>query len=438
MENFIEVSAIQINQPLDSFFACKIAAKDLLEITFSDPIRYENGKLTGGQRLIDPDRIKEIKDYVEGQDTAFPNSIILSANYDEDGFNCQDVNLRWRFENGKLIVPQKIKLASIIDGQHRLYGFKNANSKSQQIELLCSVYLDLPNPLQAQLFATINSTQRKVDKSLAYEQFGFNIDNEKNSSWSPDKLAISLYKKLNSDVDSPFYGHIKVAPQMDEFMMEKFKDSKWLVSTATIVDGIIRLVSTSPKKDKYELQKIDLDERSRNKVLKIDNSPLRILYLQEQDLVIYKIVCNFFNAAKKVLFSNAANDSTIVKTVGIQGLFDVLKRLINSDINNAKSQIVTDDEEVNIFSIIKAIDFSEIKYVNFLSKVENVNFGDKYFQFSGVGKARITNIILFANNMIEAPQALNPEMINDNDKLEKNASKITEYELMNSLISATS
>jgi hypothetical protein len=46
------------------------------------------------------------------------------------------------------------------------------------MSLVCSVYFDLPRPFQAQLFATINSTQKRVDRSLTYELFGYNIVEE--------------------------------------------------------------------------------------------------------------------------------------------------------------------------------------------------------------------------------------------------------------------
>ena len=46
------------------------------------------------------------------------------------------------------------------------------------MELLCAIFVDLPKPFQAQLFATINSTQKPVNKSLTYEMFGYNVDDE--------------------------------------------------------------------------------------------------------------------------------------------------------------------------------------------------------------------------------------------------------------------
>src|SRR5437773_12282898 len=98
------------------------------------------------------------------------------------------------------------------------------------MELLCAVYMDLPHAYQAYLFATININQRKVDKSLAYEQFGYNLDEEPAKGWSPDKLSVYLTRKLNLDPRSPLRGHIKIAPiDAAELLPQR---PGWQISTA--------------------------------------------------------------------------------------------------------------------------------------------------------------------------------------------------------------
>lgn len=391
MPPYFILNTIEINQSFGTFYLIKLKAKDLLELAFTDPIRYEGNELKGNQRLLDEKkRIKEIKEYVEGVDASFPNTIIISANYDVNGLNCDDEELRWKIEGEKLIIPTSKKLASIIDGQHRLFGFKDSNEVAKEMELACSVYLDLPNPLQAFLFATINSTQKKVDKSLAYEQFGFNIDSEDSSSWSPDKLAIALYKKFNDESDSPFYRHIKIAPQIDEILRKELKGQKWLISTATIVDGIIRLIASNPKNDKSQLQKFEISERKRSLLIN-DASPFRALYLDNEDIVIYKIVYNFFKAAEIILFENAPANSSIIKTIGIQGLFDSLRKISLIDLKLNQN-------------VINKIDFSQDRYKAMLEKVVNVDFTDTLYQFSAVGRANVAETILFANGIIETPK----------------------------------
>jgi hypothetical protein len=58
----------------------------------------------------------------------------------------------------------------------------------------------------------LNSTQKRVDKSLTYELFGYNISEEKEEYWTPDKLAVFLTRKLNTEENSPLSGRILIAP----------------------------------------------------------------------------------------------------------------------------------------------------------------------------------------------------------------------------------
>lgn len=313
---------------------------------------------------------------------AFPNSIILSANYNQYGILKEDDLDRWRInknEDGsiKLIIPRKVKLAAIIDGQHRLnaFDFVKDRSKLKEIELLCSVYFDLPNSYQAFLFATINSNQKKVDRSLALEQFGYNVDDEPAKAWTPEKFAVFISRKLNTDKEiSKLYKHIKVAPlNVDKLFLENISES-WVVSTATVVDGVTSLISTNPKRDRVLMQhKNWLSGRSRELISEIkDPSPLRYLFLNLYDQKIYDIITDYFKVVDSLYWQNAPKNSYIIKTVGIQALFDVLKGILKS---------IEVKPETNI-------DFKSI-----LKDSEKLDFSDRFFQSSGIGRSRIRNAI---------------------------------------------
>jgi DNA phosphorothioation-associated DGQHR protein 1 len=192
-------TVIEVSQPLATFYAAVLPAELLLQTSFSDTlraIRDETGaySLQGVQRLIDDDRIRAIGSYISRTDSAFPNSIILAANYLAEGFVEDRPDHKWRIERDRhgtltLTIPSADQMVAIIDGQHRLFGFARASENRLPMQLLCSIYLDLPKPYQAQLFATINSTQKKVSKSLTYELFGYNISDEDSDHWAPDKLV---------------------------------------------------------------------------------------------------------------------------------------------------------------------------------------------------------------------------------------------------------
>lgn len=374
------LKALKVSQPLSDFYVTKVKAKDLLKVSFSEELTYTNekGELKGSQRSIREKRLKEIARYIDSTEMAFPNSIILAANYSEDGELIDDDEKRWALEKKEedlydIIIPTYDKLAVIIDGQHRLRAFDFVENKERlDVELLCSFYFDLPNTYQAYLFATINTTQKKVDKSLALEQFGFNVEEEPRKSWTPEKLAVYFTRKLNFEKDSPFYGHIKIAPKYQEDLLFQKKED-WIVSTATVVDGILGLISSKPKRDRVEMSQPSSIFKGRNRKLLEDirdYSPLRNLFLNTEDDTIFKIVFDFFVLAKRNLWQNRNDESYIVKTVGIQALFEFLK------------------------NILKEKNYQSLEFENYISPAEDLNFADHFFQqASGVGRLRIRNAL---------------------------------------------
>ena len=410
---FLTLPALRLEQPVGVFYATSIPAAHLLELCFTDRLRAVSRgvgyDLEGSQRQRVDRRLREIGRYINTREAAFPNAIILAANYRSDNGAIEtDETLRWRIEevNGgeclRLIIPTATPLAAIIDGQHRLFGFARAETERQDMSVLCSVFLDLPRPFQAYLFATINSTQKPVDRSQTYELFGYNVENEPAYEWSPDKLAVFLGRKLNTDPDSPFYGRILVSAENDIVLSraEARAARRWMVSMATIVDGIARLISTSPKEDADILRTGTGTDREKLEIQRPrDRSPLRTLYLGTRDKVLYSAVVNFFVSA----FSRAGPDSReperesfLTKTVGIQALFDVLRALAASALTKK--------------------DFSREMFMEKLGPLETIDFSyDGFQQASGQGRSLIRRVILLA---IGEPQPqLKPEQIAEAQKL---------------------
>jgi DNA phosphorothioation-associated DGQHR protein 1 len=234
---FLEVPALKVKQPMGDFYVITISARELLDISFSEPMKYidNSGHVQGSQRPKDTKRLKEIAKYIETVEMAFPNSIILAANYTPNGGISKDGGERWKITNEnnlhKILIPKRMPLAAVIDGQHRLNAFQYVTKEERftDLQLVCSVYFDLPNSYQAFLFATINSNQKKVDRSLALEQFGYNVDDESEKAWTPEKFAVFLSRKLNIDKErSPLYQHIKVAPLDAEVLFDNEIISTWV------------------------------------------------------------------------------------------------------------------------------------------------------------------------------------------------------------------
>ena len=84
---------------------------------------------------------------------------------------------------------------------------------------------------------TGHSTQKPVDRSLTYELFGYNVSDEPEEYWTPDKLAVFLARKLGTQSSSPLKGKIAVSPKRDEALVALGQQAAWKVSTAVVVDA---------------------------------------------------------------------------------------------------------------------------------------------------------------------------------------------------------
>ena len=388
----IRVPVLKIVQPLGEFFAAVLPADMLLAVTYSDPLRLvgfsESGDyvLEGHQRKLVRDRLISIGRFIDTVEAAFPNSIILAANYRENGELEDNEQIRWSVQMqphepaiGTLCIPSAAKLAAIVDGQHRLYGFKETSIiERSSMPLLCAVYLDLPNPFQAYLFATINHNQKPVNKSQSYELYGFNLEEEPPEAWSPEKAAVFLCRKLNTDDSSVFKDHIIIAAQTDEAVSitAHSQNKEWAVSTATVVQGLLRLFSGNPKRDRDIMHRKELGKGRDRKLLPkeapLDKSPLRQFYIDCNDLLIYTLTKNFFNAVARVMWKSESR-SYIRKTVGIQAIFDVLREICSEAVAEKKA--------------------SQEFFARRLAVCGTIDFADDFFQASGTGRQRIRNTI---------------------------------------------
>jgi DGQHR domain-containing protein len=113
--NYLEINALKVKQPLGDFFVISIDAEKLLNVTFSEPLKYvdNKGNVQGSQRPKNTKRLKEIGKYIESVEMAFPNSIILTANYNQNGHIVKNESDRWKIieneDDGtyKLVIPKK-------------------------------------------------------------------------------------------------------------------------------------------------------------------------------------------------------------------------------------------------------------------------------------------------------------------------------------------
>lgn len=383
--------AIEVSQPLGTFFAFSVSANILSDITYSQPaeivarMEVESGSkggysIFGTQRTESRKRLDEIASFIRTTEATFPNSIILAANYDQDGRYIDDEKSRWSVGQSEIGGCCQIKIplfgrsASIIDGQHRLHAFSRLpeGAIERSMELLCVVFLELPVPYHAYVFATINFNQKKVDRSLAYDLFGFDVDEKSPSHWSPETLAVYLTRLLNTESSSPLHRSIFPAADSQKVFLQSgdVAQSDIRVSMATVVDGLLRLFSRNPKEDRNVIRRPENQGIGRRSLSPIDGLPLREFYINENDRAIYDLLVNFFLAVKATIWRTAGPASYLRKTIGVQAILDVLR-------------------DVLAVREISAQNYSVTALSELLSPCSNLDPMGKKYDGSGIGRGQI-------------------------------------------------
>ena len=322
---YINIKILEVTQPIGAFYVGVIDANDLEYISHVDTRallkleEYENrdvfAQYMGIQRPLDPERVKEIKQYVNTIDSSFPNTIIVAIKSEDVVFK----------NEGHLKVKRKPDVVTIIDGQHRLSGFIENNVENFQ--LIITIFLDLELEEQAYIFSTINTKHRKINPSLAKDLLEFS------KVETPEKLAHNIAKKLNSESNSPWYRQIKMLGRKDEL-------SEGIISQHTFTKEIINLIYD----DKNHPIVRDILKRHNNKRKylnrfneKFKKYPFWNFYVDNQDDIIYTSLFNYFTIFQDTFSNEWHNKNYILtKTTGYSAIMQGLSKILPIGINEKK------------------------------------------------------------------------------------------------------
>lgn len=147
---------------------------------------------SGFQRLLDVKRAKEISAYIDSGHGTIPTSVILSAQ-ESCGLEYESRNKTISFE----ISPNSFL---ILDGQHRTYGFKLAETK---IRVPVIIYDGLSRQDESRLFIDINSKQRGVPSELLLD-----IKKQADYENSEEQLFRDVFDRMSVDPGSPLFGRL--------------------------------------------------------------------------------------------------------------------------------------------------------------------------------------------------------------------------------------
>ena len=305
--------AIEVTQPIGSFYIGVIAAEDLLRISYVDMRRIESDldNYIGIQRSLNKQRVVEIADFVKSIDATFPTSVVLAVRGECAEFSNGQIVLSEAedSETGELIELGSV--ASILDGQHRVEGLREAKIPNFQVPV--SIFVDADIADQAYIFATVNLAQTKVNKSLVFDLLDYA------SARSPQKSAHDIAVALDRYEKSPFKSMIKRLGTRTHGRVGE------TIAQATFVNALIPFISRKPEQDRYSLAK-------GRKVSESDSSysqtPFRFLWIDERDTEIAKILRNYFNAVREIwpdAWSTREKGHILPRTNGFRALMRLLK-----------------------------------------------------------------------------------------------------------------
>lgn len=299
----LHLSVLKVEQPIGIFYIASMRARDLVEISYSDVRRLAEDqrdleKYLGIQRPVSPKRIKDIKKYIQGSDATFPTSVILAvdercAEYEEvDGYVGKLTLRAFDAIDGseESSIPFD-KIAKVIDGQHRIAAFMDDSQNwsfdygDDEFDINVSIFIGADVSEQANIFATVNLAQTKVNKSLVYD-----LTELANTS-SPYKTCHNVAVALDGEPSSPLYKRIK---RLGTATPGRKKEP---LTQASFVEALVKFISPDPVQDRNDLlanRKLRMATES-----ELRKYPFRNMFISEKEIDIAEILYNYFKAIEK-------------------------------------------------------------------------------------------------------------------------------------------
>jgi DGQHR domain-containing protein len=184
----ISYTASLIIQGKHRFFTLSMPSDVLAATCFVDP-REEDPEM-GFQRVLDRKRAAEIAAYIDSGFGTIPTSIVLSAQV--------DANLQYRRAIRTLSFRRTPRTFLILDGQHRVYGFRMATSK---LRVPVVIYNNLSRTDECRLFIDINTKQRPVPNELLLD-----IKRLADTETNEEALLKDVFDLFARDQESPLFG----------------------------------------------------------------------------------------------------------------------------------------------------------------------------------------------------------------------------------------
>lgn len=347
-----QLKVLKVHQPQGEFFIGTISAQDLVDITYSDIRRINNEdrdveKYLGIQRPLDKSRVAKIKQYIQSPDASFPTGIVLSIDPKCADFDPENSFLTLREFVSEFVEDQNEninlqKIAKVLDGQHRIEAFMNAQGNFdftldiKIFELNVVIFIGLDIDEQANIFATINLAQTKVNKSLVYDLEG--LSKVRSPFRTGHKIAVALD---TADESSPLYRRIKRLG-----VKTHGRENSEPLTQAVFVESLMKLITPDPFDDRMQVLKGKKLKKVDQETLK--KYPFRNLFIEDKDNDIALIIFNYFKSIEKkwpIAWNEVDTIGNILpKSNAFKAFMRYLKTLYLSIVGNEVGRVVSIEE----------------------------------------------------------------------------------------------
>ena len=256
-------AAVEIKQGNLTLYLTYVTPNDLFSNNFYTVDKLEPRTQEGFQRILDERRaVRLTKHLIEANDLGYahlPTTIFLAT----------DKSLRYdRALNTLTFDTEEVGPFSVVDGQHRIEGLRQAIDKKPKMldfQLPVTIASNLDNTHQMYHFYIVNTTQVSVDASMVQQitRRFTEMDGVEELPYIPfwlqrriaggrDASSLRMVEFLNEDPDSPLYGLVQMAN--DPNSRNKIKQS----SIVNVVKKEV-LVASNP----LSVQETDPDRAAR-------------------------------------------------------------------------------------------------------------------------------------------------------------------------------
>lgn len=319
-----EFMGLQNNIRVVSFM---ISAEDMLNTCYV--LRKDNWEesLWLYQRLIDKDKIKNIRQFLAEKGEAFYNNIIVAlpdnvAFLDGAGQYKTPSEIGSLEGNCKLILPKEINSICVIDGQHRILAHYESGIESKQEKRISELRKQLHLLVTGLVFPPEMSEGERA--RIQSEIF---LDINSNAKPVPPNVLLQIKRISNPIADESIAQYVIERLNKEGIFYKLFQLSSLdsaPIKTASIVRFALRyLVTTSPSDGKTSL--FDFWPGNKKSLLERNSTAI-----EEYVKYCANILRSYFGAIKKNLASDWNDDtSKLLSVISINGFIIALTRQLS-------------------------------------------------------------------------------------------------------------